>query len=194
MASFDRVVLIFNPKSTGNAQEKAQELRDELSVRAPELLVELVATQHAGHALDLAHNAAATGRPLVISVSGDGGYNEVVNGAMPAGNDNAAGAVLAAGNSNAHRRSTTHRPFALALLIPTTSVTTLPQPMLASTSSFSHHTTRQRPCLPPPPPVRPPRPFGAPLCPPLRLLRFVRPVLVFLRIGLVIVQFDGVDL
>jgi diacylglycerol kinase family enzyme len=80
MASFDRAVLIFNPNSTGNAQEKAQELRDELSVRLPELLVELVPTQHAGHARDLARDAAATGRPLIISVSGDGGYNEVVDG------------------------------------------------------------------------------------------------------------------
>lgn len=35
MASFDRVVLVFNPKSTGNAQDEAQDLCDELSVRAP---------------------------------------------------------------------------------------------------------------------------------------------------------------
>ena len=44
MASFDRAVLIFNPRSTGNAQEKAQELRDELSALLPDLLVELVPT------------------------------------------------------------------------------------------------------------------------------------------------------
>ena len=138
MASFDRVVLIFNPKSTGNAQEKAQELRDELSVRAPELLVELVATQHAGHALDLAHNAAATGRPLVISVSGDGGYNEVVNGAMRAGNDNAACAVLAAGNANDHRRSTRERPLAEAILIGKVSRIDLLQLTVDGTSRYAH--------------------------------------------------------
>jgi diacylglycerol kinase (ATP) len=59
MASFDRAVLIFNPNSTGNAQEKAQELRDELSARLPEPMVELVPTQHAGHARELARDAGA---------------------------------------------------------------------------------------------------------------------------------------
>ena len=116
MAHFDRVVVIFNPQSTGDAQNKAQELRDELAVRAPDLLVELVETQHAGHARELAADAAATGRPLVISVSGDGGYNEVVDGAMRANNDNAACAVLAAGNANDHDRTTAEHPLVDAIV------------------------------------------------------------------------------
>ena len=116
MAHFDRVVVIFNPQSTGDAQNKAQELRDELAVRAPDLLVELVETQHAGHARELAADAAATGRPLVISVSGDGGYNEVVDGAMRANNDNAACAVLAAGNANDHDRATAEHPLVDAIV------------------------------------------------------------------------------
>jgi len=116
MAHFDRVVVIFNPLSTGDAQNKAQELRDELAVRAPDLLVELVETQHAGHARELAADAAATGRPLVISVSGDGGYNEVVNGAMRANNDNAACAVLAAGNANDYDRTTAEHPLIDAIV------------------------------------------------------------------------------
>ncbi len=116
MAHFDRVVVIFNPQSTGDAQNKAQELRDELAVRAPDLLVELVETQHAGHARELAADAAATGRPLVISVSGDGGYNEVVDGAMRANNDNAACAVLAAGNANDHERTTAEHPLVDAIV------------------------------------------------------------------------------
>ena len=116
MAHFDRVVVIFNPQSTGDAQSKAQELRDELAVRAPDLLVELVETQHAGHARELAADAAATGRPLVISVSGDGGYNEVVDGAMRANNDNAACAVLAAGNANDHDRATAEHPLVDAIV------------------------------------------------------------------------------
>ena len=116
MAHFDRVVVIFNPQSTGDAQNKAQDLRDELAVRAPDLLVELVETQHAGHARELAADAAATGRPLVISVSGDGGYNEVVDGAMRANNDNAACAVLAAGNANDHDRATAEHPLVDAIV------------------------------------------------------------------------------
>lgn len=36
---------------------------------------------------------------LIVSVSGDGGYNEVVNGVVQAGNPNAVCAVMAAGNA-----------------------------------------------------------------------------------------------
>jgi diacylglycerol kinase family enzyme len=74
--------------------------------------LELSPTQHAGHARDLAREAARTGSPLVVSVSGDGGYNEVVNGVMDAGNDQAVCAVRAAGNANDHRRVTREQPLA----------------------------------------------------------------------------------
>ncbi len=113
---FDRIVIIFNPQSTGHAPESAQELRDELSARLPGVPLELSPTRHAGHARDLARTAAATGCPLVVSVSGDGGYNEVVNGLMDAGNDRAVSAVRAAGNANDHRRVTRERPLADAIV------------------------------------------------------------------------------
>jgi len=116
MVPFDRVVLIFNPNSTGDASARAQELCDELSGRRPQLPVELRPTQHAGHARDLSREAAATGRPLIVSVSGDGGYNEVVDGAMQAGNDSAVCAVLPAGNANDHRRTTRERPLVDAIV------------------------------------------------------------------------------
>jgi diacylglycerol kinase (ATP) len=138
MASFDRAVLIFNPNSTGNAQGKAQELRDELSARLPELLVELVPTQHAGHARELARDAAVTGRPLVISVSGDGGYNEVVDGAMRAGNASAVCAVLAAGNANDHRRTTRERPLADAIVSGKVSRLDMLQLTVDGESSYAH--------------------------------------------------------
>jgi len=95
--SFDRVVLIFNPKSTGQAQKQAEDLRRDLGQRVPMLAADLVPTEHAGHATELSRTPAGAGSPLVVSVSGDGGYNEVVNGVMQAGNDRAASAVLAAG-------------------------------------------------------------------------------------------------
>lgn len=116
MPSFDRVILIFNPNSTGDAKDKAAELQNELSVRLPELPVELAATQHAGHARDLARDAARSGDPLVVSVSGDGGYNEVVDGVMASGSQNAVCAVLAAGNANDHRRTTREQPLADAIV------------------------------------------------------------------------------
>ena len=56
----------------------------ELERRMPTTPVRLSPTQHAGHARDLARWEAQTGSPLIISVSGDGGYNEVVDGVMQA--------------------------------------------------------------------------------------------------------------
>jgi diacylglycerol kinase family enzyme len=112
---FDAVKLVFNPNSTGNAQERAEELKKELEERAPELPVELVPTQHAGHGREIARDAARSGCPLVVSVSGDGGYNDVVNGLMEAGTS-AFAAVLAAGNANDHRRVTRERPLADAII------------------------------------------------------------------------------
>ncbi len=116
MSAFDRIVIVFNPHSTGDAPTSARELRAELSARLLGTPVELAPTRHAGHARDLARAAAAAGRPLVVSVSGDGGYNEVVDGVMQAGNPEAVAAVRAAGNANDHRRTTRTRPLADAIV------------------------------------------------------------------------------
>jgi diacylglycerol kinase (ATP) len=116
VSSFDRIVIIFNPQSTGDAPESAAELRDELAQRLPAVPLELSPTQHAGHARDLARDAAGTGSPLIVSVSGDGGYNEVVNGVMDARNDRAVCAVRAAGNANDHRRVTRQGRLADAIV------------------------------------------------------------------------------
>jgi diacylglycerol kinase (ATP) len=74
-----------------------------------------VPTQRAGHGREIARDAARSGNPLVVSVSGDGGYNDVVNGLMEAGTS-AFAAVLAAGNANDHRRVTRERPLADAIV------------------------------------------------------------------------------
>jgi diacylglycerol kinase (ATP) len=116
VTSFDRIVIIFNPQSTGNAPESAEELRNELAHRLESVPRDLSPTRHAGHARDLAREAAGTGSPLIVSVSGDGGYNEVVNGVMDAGNDRAVCAVRAAGNANDHRRTTRKKPLADAIV------------------------------------------------------------------------------
>ena len=115
MHPFDRVVVIYNPNSTGSAPEMAEQLRDDLAERLPDLPVTLSPTQRAGHARELAEEAAGTGNPLVVSVSGDGGYNEVVDGLMRAGNSSVVGAVMAAGNANDHRRTTGEQPLADAI-------------------------------------------------------------------------------
>jgi diacylglycerol kinase (ATP) len=114
--SFERIVVIFNPQSTGPAPQRAEELKDTLADRLPDVPLHLCPTERAGHARELAAQAAATGRPLIVSVSGDGGYNEVVDGVMHAGNPNAVCAVLAAGNANDHRRSTGEQPLVDAIV------------------------------------------------------------------------------
>lgn len=113
---FDRIVLIFNPQSTGDAPQLAAELCADLTRRLPGVPVVMRPTDHAGHARDLAREAAQTGHPLIVSVSGDGGYNEVVDGVMQAGNDHAVCAVKAAGNANDHRRTTAERPLVDAVV------------------------------------------------------------------------------
>ena len=55
-------------------------MRWELGRRLPVVPVALQPIQHAGHARELTRVSAATGRPLIVAVSGDGVYNEVVNG------------------------------------------------------------------------------------------------------------------
>jgi diacylglycerol kinase (ATP) len=116
VSPFDRIVIIFNPQSTGNAPESAADLQRDLARRLPSVPLELSPTRHAGHARELACVAARAGSPLIVSVSGDGGYNEVVNGVMDAGNDRAVCAVRAAGNANDHRRVTRERPLADAIV------------------------------------------------------------------------------
>lgn len=115
VSPFDRVVVIFNPHSTGKAPQLAEELRADLANRVPTMPVSLSPTEKAGHARELAREAAPTGRPLIVSVSGDGGYNEVVDGVMQAGKTDAVCAVMAAGNANDHRRTTREQPLAEAI-------------------------------------------------------------------------------
>lgn len=113
--SFDRIVVIFNPHSTGRAPQLAEELRTDLVGRLPSVPVSLLPTREAGHARQLARDAASTGHPLIVSVSGDGGYNEVIDGVMHSGNTGAICAVMAAGNANDHHRTTGQRPLAEAI-------------------------------------------------------------------------------
>jgi diacylglycerol kinase family enzyme len=74
----------------------------------------MLPTKHAGHAVELAYNFARTHRnPLIISASGDGGYNEVVNGALQAQSEGAQPicAVLPSGNANDHARTMQDKPL-----------------------------------------------------------------------------------
>ena len=54
---FDAVEIVFNPNSTGDAQERAEELAKQLAERAPELPVQLRPTERAGHGREIARDA-----------------------------------------------------------------------------------------------------------------------------------------
>jgi diacylglycerol kinase (ATP) len=91
-------------------------MRWELGRRLPVVPVALQPTQHAGHAPELTRVSAATGRPLIVAVSGDGVYNEVVNGVLDVSGTEALAAVAAGGNANDHRRSTRRMPLVDAIV------------------------------------------------------------------------------
>jgi len=123
--ALQRVVVVLNPNSTGDGPSNARALHDSLALRAPDLPVELLETEHAGHAEVLAHDAvAAREGVLVVSASGDGGYHEVVNGVVAAGREGhttGLAAVLPSGNANDHASATHRRPLADAIVDAATS-------------------------------------------------------------------------
>jgi diacylglycerol kinase family enzyme len=94
---FDRIVLIYNPANPRVSLTLAEGVRDDLRHRSPDVPVTLQPTRYPGHARELAATAAATGRPLIVAVSGDGVYNEVVNGIMDVEGSSAVSAVAAGG-------------------------------------------------------------------------------------------------
>jgi diacylglycerol kinase (ATP) len=114
MTAFDHIAIIYNPNSTGTAQDNAKDLQATLRLGLKGVPVKLLPTQHAGHAMELAYGFAIDHKkPLIISASGDGGYNEVINGAMRAHGEGAKPicAVLPSGNANDHARTMQESPL-----------------------------------------------------------------------------------
>ena len=106
--AFTTIAIIYNPNSTGSSRELAEEYAGILQKKMPDQKIELIGTEHAGHAEELAYSIAKKSKhPLIISSSGDGGYNEVVNGAFKARSEGAdpITSLLPAGNANDHFRN-----------------------------------------------------------------------------------------
>ncbi len=72
-----RIVLIVNPFATNVTPERLEQVERELG-RAGE--VSVVQTEHPQHATELVTDACAGGADAVVVFSGDGGYNEALNG------------------------------------------------------------------------------------------------------------------
>ena len=103
--NYTTVTIIYNPNSTGSSKAMAEDFMKTIQSRMPEQKVELMPTKYAGHAEKMAYKIAKHSKnPLIFSSSGDGGYNEVINGAMKAQNKGytATTGLLPAGNANDH--------------------------------------------------------------------------------------------
>jgi diacylglycerol kinase (ATP) len=114
VSSYSDIAIIFNPNSTGNAPGNAKQLKADLRATLPKEPVKLLHTKYAGHAAMLAYDFAVSHEsPLIISASGDGGYNEVINGALTAQAEGAKPitAVLPSGNANDHARTMHDKPL-----------------------------------------------------------------------------------
>jgi len=108
---FSKIIIIFNPNSTGDSKSNAKNLQKKLTTELPKRVsVEVVPTKHAGHAFEIAKKHAATKQKvLIVSSSGDGGYNEVVNGVLSLKNHKTTVCVLPSGNANDHYHSISSR-------------------------------------------------------------------------------------
>lgn len=118
MQPFDHIAIIYNPESTGDASRLAEELAQQINEARAKIGVgaNLTPTKRAGHAVELARDITLKyPHPLIVSVSGDGGYNEVINGVMQAKEKaphaSPVVAVVGAGNANDHRRVMRSRPL-----------------------------------------------------------------------------------
>lgn len=111
---YSSIDIIFNPNSTGPSSKYAKSIQKKLKRLYPDISVKTRCTERAGHAKDIAYECAKSSKnPLIISSSGDGGYNEVINGAIKAQLEGARPtcAVLAAGNANDHSRTLQNIPL-----------------------------------------------------------------------------------
>lgn len=102
MSKIESVVVIYNPNSTGSARDDAvsfcKQVREKAAISA-----RAVPTKHAGHAKTLARQYAERATPtMVVSASGDGGYNEVINGVLGSKHPSTITGVLPSGNANDH--------------------------------------------------------------------------------------------
>lgn len=117
-----QIIIIYNPNSSsGKAEIRAQRLYRQL-LRRKYVHVTLKKTEYQNHAERIAYELTRKYKdPLLISVSGDGGYNEVINGAMLAYNESRGNrkpicALLAAGNANDHRKAVAKRSLLRAIV------------------------------------------------------------------------------
>jgi diacylglycerol kinase family enzyme len=103
MTSIKKIIIIYNPNSTGNGEQNAKSLQTELAAISS-IDVTLTPTDYAGHAERIVKELPDTAGTMVISSSGDGGYHEVINGVLSRDKKTARiiTGLLPSGNANDH--------------------------------------------------------------------------------------------
>ena len=116
---YKTVVIVYNPNSTGDGLKNAKKLAEEIKERS-DLNVHLEETSHPGHATKIAKEWIQKKTPvLLISSSGDGGYNELVSGVLELGSPNHVYvAVMPSGNANDHANSMQSRALIDSIISP----------------------------------------------------------------------------
>lgn len=101
------VVIIYNPVSTGPGKNMSLRLERQLKKEMPSLTIRIIPTEYALHAIELAERHGGED-VVLLAASGDGGYNELINGAMKVCAKTKIMpicGVLPAGHANDHFRS-----------------------------------------------------------------------------------------
>lgn len=105
---FTEIIILYNPNSTGPSEDNAKGLKEDLTGKLPKSVsLKVKATKRPGHAEEIgAEYAKQDSRALLVSSSGDGGYNELINGVLQHDTKHVAVAVLPSGNANDHHHAT----------------------------------------------------------------------------------------
>lgn len=103
MTAIKKLIIIYNPNSTGDGKANATALKEELT-RVSDIPVRLQPTDFAGHAEQIAKELPDDETVMVISSSGDGGYHELINGVLLSNKKttNIITGLLPSGNANDH--------------------------------------------------------------------------------------------
>ena len=115
MSQYSSVTIIYNNVSTGDSEENARTFARKLERTQYKGNISLRATERADHARQIAYDIAKKEtHPLIISSSGDGGYNEVINGALEAADatHTPVTGLLPSGNANDHYKQL-HQPHVI---------------------------------------------------------------------------------
>ena len=109
MSSITKIIIIYNPNSTGDGKANAEAFKAKITAAAT-IPVTLKPTESAGHAEEIVRELSNDDSIMVVSSSGDGGYHEVVNGILSHGEQTSklVAGLLPSGNANDHYTDVHH--------------------------------------------------------------------------------------